>query len=135
MASDLTSDGLKLGGTLVTSNAAELNKLDNTTLHNVSSISGDSGWSTVFKVVYDDSFMIQKSYQSTGNSTGNKTVTFGTSYTTVYGAIPYVIDNGDRHGYLDTNGGPGTSSISCHYTKTGGSSGTSYVFVYSWGVA
>ena len=101
--------------------------------HRPTSTTGNSTWSTEFKMVFDDGFMIQKAYLSTGNSTGNKSISWPTAFSTVYGAIPYVLDNGDRHGYVDTNGGPSTTGISCHYTMTGGSAGTSYIFFYVWG--
>jgi len=94
---------------------------------------GDSTWSTSWKHIFGSGLMMQKHYLSTGNSTGDKSATWPTAFSVVYGCVAYVLDNGDRHGYVDTNGGPTTTGISCHYTKTGGSSGTSYIFFWVWG--
>ena len=115
--------GLSIGGTAIPN------------FHRSTSLAGSNVWTTDFKQVFDDNFMIQCSLTGTNNSSTTVVHTFPTAYTSCMGTSVSILDNGNREGYAHTKGSAGNTSVTVHYRMGdhAGSVGTAYVMVYSWG--
>ena len=115
--------GLAIGGTAIPN------------FHRSTSLAGSNVWTTDFKQVFDDGFMIQCSLTGTNNSSTTVVHTFPTAYTSCMGTSVSILDNGNREGYAHTKGSAGNTSVTVHYRMGdhAGSVGTAYVMVYSWG--
>ena len=122
-ATGIDVTGLSIGGTAIPN------------FHRSTSLAGSNVWTTDFKQVFDDNFMIQCSLTGTNNSSTTVVHTFPTAYTSCMGTSVSILDNGDREGYAHTKGSAGNTSVTVHYRMGdhAGSVGTAYVMVYSWG--
>ncbi len=128
---ETTSTGVDISGILA------INGTDIPDFHRAVSIAGGTGFTTDFKHVFDDGFMIQCTLTGTNNVNTSVVHTFPTAYSNCMGTSLSILDNGNREGTACTKGSASNTQVTVFYRlgHVSGSVGTAYVMVYSWGLA